>query len=247
MTTFKSYIEECLTKFPVWGHLAGTCAIPHYQLLLCDALLPGARRVLSHILLSQQSFSSINKYALQFNILEEAWVKDVFIFQRWRLEIAQFFRSLEFWPRVACFLQTALNTDSSYQYVTSLRILAENWEHYILVIWFSHYRALDQFGCRWVMSLTLNKVQLDWRIWWQNWTVLPFCPPHQLPTLAGSVTQTTENTANALYIIKLISLNKKIMACFLLCLNKYNNAFCLSLKLFIHLKVTENLDFTGLI
>lgn len=143
-----------------------------------------------------------------------------------------------------------------YQFVTSLEILAENCENYIPVIWFSHYRDLDCLGA--IEQGHWHLTESSWTEECDAKTQQPlFSPPPPHHPLAGNYTQTTENIANACIqrvIIKLISLNKKAVTCFLLCVNKSGEiihftcpqSFCSS-EVKKKTNKQKHLDFPGLI
>ena len=123
----------------------------------------------SPILLSWQSFLSVNKYARQFNILQETEVKDFFFFFiSQRFEIAQSFRYSISTESSLLFESQPSVQRVVYQFVTSLEILAENCENYVRVNLVFSLRGPLLSGCCWVRSLTLNREQLDWRIWCQK-------------------------------------------------------------------------------
>lgn len=86
----------------------------------------------SPILLSWQGFLSVNKYARQFNILQETGVKDFFFLYLRGLKSQSF--------RYSISTESSLFSESQpsvqrvlYQFVTSLEILAENCENYVRV------------------------------------------------------------------------------------------------------------------
>lgn len=146
----------------------------------------------SPILLFWQGFLRVNKYAQQFNILQETGVKD-FCFISQRFEIAQSFR-------YSVSTESSLFSESQpsiqrvlYQFVTSLEILAENCENYIRVNLVFSLWGPWLSGCCWVRSLTLNRQQLDWKIWCQK-AAAPPLPSTSTHPLCQEITPKPQKT-----------------------------------------------------